>query len=79
MEESGYLYTPREKGPGTRWKGGCVDPRAGLNAVGILCRESNPNPSDVQPVTVLKWIIASENVGRFNWLQSGFIALKYLV
>jgi hypothetical protein len=40
-------FTSGERTPGTRWTGGCVDPRAGLDTVekrkiSCLCRESNP-------------------------------------
>jgi hypothetical protein len=43
-------FTPREKGPGIRWMGGWVGPRAGLDAVvrkkiPNLCRDSNPRSS----------------------------------
>jgi hypothetical protein len=37
-------FNPREGAPGTHWIGGCVDPRAGLDAVNrkiLHCWESN--------------------------------------
>jgi hypothetical protein len=48
-------FTPRERAPGTRWIGGWVGPRAGLDAVSkrkipSSGRESNPDHPIVQPV-----------------------------
>jgi hypothetical protein len=49
------LFTSRERTPGTRWIGGWVGPRAGLDAVvkrkiPSLRRKSNPRTPIVQPV-----------------------------
>jgi hypothetical protein len=48
-------FTPGERTPGTHWRGGWVDPRAGLHTEArgkILCpcRGSNPDRPVVQPV-----------------------------
>jgi hypothetical protein len=50
----GY-FTPKERAPGTQWKGGWVGPRAVLGAVlrriiATPCRESNSWTPIVQPV-----------------------------
>jgi hypothetical protein len=51
-----YSLTPRGRAPGTYWIGGCVDPRAVMDAVvkrkiPSSCRESNPRTPIVQPVS----------------------------
>jgi hypothetical protein len=48
-------FTPRERAPGTHWRGGWVGPRAGLDAVvkrkiPSPRRESNPRSPIVQPI-----------------------------
>jgi hypothetical protein len=52
MEVSCQIVAPAAfepgQGPGTHWKGGLVDPIAGLDAMekrkpSCLCRESNPD------------------------------------
>jgi hypothetical protein len=48
------LY-PRERTPGTHWRGGWVGPRAGLDTedrgkIICLCRGSNPDRPVVQPI-----------------------------
>jgi hypothetical protein len=44
--------TAGERAPGTHWKGGWVDPRAGLDDVEKrkFYRDSNSDPSVVQPI-----------------------------
>jgi hypothetical protein len=63
MEVSGQLHAsdishpPRERAPGTHWIGGCLSPRAGLDAVvkrkiPSPCRDSNPRSSSPQPSSI---------------------------
>jgi hypothetical protein len=86
MEVSGQRhplchFTPRNGAPVTRWIGGWMGPRAGLNAITKInifcpCQESNRNSSVVQPVAcplrnLYLWDISVHLVrlARFEWLS----------
>jgi hypothetical protein len=72
-------FTPRERAPGAHWIGGCVGPRAVLDAVvkreiPSPRRESNPRTTIVQPVAqrYTDWAITALYPCIYIWIN-GFL------